>query len=219
MPGVRDRIIVSKDKLAHCMWCGSPQSNEWVLTATGEIFCTNECALAANAGKLWDQSIAVVKCSMVLLITCAVAVVFGFVWIGLLIPLLILLLCSSFIGFTQSYAGKEYQDRKGKYAGFPPLECEYCSHPNPPSVPRCLNCDATLANASFRPTSVPPWIIEERKRNLGVICPLCNAVYSYLPAMISDEGQVNCQNCNRQFSVPIASEDSTSASGATSSRK
>ncbi|TFG95510.1 hypothetical protein E4H12_13100, partial [Candidatus Thorarchaeota archaeon] len=184
-----DRIVVSKDKLAHCTWCRSPQSNEWVFSDKGEIFCTEECKLAANVRKTWLSSIAMLSCSIIILIPYTIMFASGFFRVALqgfeLLFYGIAFLVLSIAGFAYSYEGKKYQDRKGKYPGTPPIECEYCKHSNPPSATRCLNCDAALTRAPFVSEATPPWI-HKQKRVSGVKCPHCNAVYSYLPSMISD---------------------------------
>lgn len=210
MSAETDRIVVSKDKLARCQWCGSPQSNEWVYSEKGGIFCSFECETAAGAKNAWLSSIAMLLCSLLIIIPYTVIWALGYFRLGWggfeLFFWAIALFIVSLGGFAYSFEGKKYQDRKGKYGGTAPIECEYCRHSNPPSATRCLNCDATLTRAPFTSDTIPPWISKQKKIT-GVKCPICNAVYSYLPAMISDEGEVNCQNCNRQFTAPIPSED------------
>ncbi|MHA1634821.1 MAG: hypothetical protein ACTSW8_05785 [Candidatus Thorarchaeota archaeon] len=207
-----DRIVVRKEKLVRCLWCGSPQSNDWVVSEKGEIFCTRECKLAANVRKTWQTSIAMLSCSVMIIIPITFILVFINIRIApMAFPILLyafLMLFASIAGFVYSYEGRKYQDRKGKYPGTPPIECEYCRHSNPPSVTRCLNCDATLTRAPFVSEEIPPWI-HKQKRVSGVKCPHCNAVYAYLPSMISDEGNVACQNCNQQFSVSRKSMDTS----------
>ena len=199
-----DRIVVSTDKLARCQWCGSPQSNEWVYSEKGGIFCSYECEIAAGARKAWITSLILLIGSILIVIPYVVTLSLG----NIMMPLGgfelffwgIMMLFASIAGFVFSFEGSKYRDRKGKYFGTSPIECEYCRHSNPPSATRCLNCDATLTNAPFTSEEIPPWI-QKHKRVTGVKCPHCNAVYSYLPPMISVEGSAACQNCNRQIYV------------------
>lgn len=200
-----DRIVVSTDRIARCKWCGTPESNKWVFSEKGDIYCTTECMLAGNVGKTKLYAYATLFCSFLIIIPYFLVFIsgsFGVYWFGF--ELLIYGICFFIIGIARLATmneGKKYQDRKGKYSGTPPFECEYCNHPNPPNAARCLNCDATLSRAPFASESIPPWIHKQKKAK-GVKCPHCNAVYSYLPSMILDDGQVVCQNCNQQFSVP-----------------
>ncbi|MCK5151008.1 MAG: hypothetical protein KAQ65_04170 [Candidatus Thorarchaeota archaeon] len=41
----------------------------------------------------------------------------------------------------------------------------------------------------------------------GEICPYCTAIYSYQRDKILDDGSVNCQNCNRNFTPDDVVQD------------
>jgi len=215
LPDEPDRIVVSKDRLARCTWCGTLESNGWVFSEKGKIYCTTECMLADNVGRTRISAIATLACSIVILLPYLIFFALGSPGIGMeptweFIIFGIMFFILGIGGVLTMNEGKKYQDRKGKYNGTPPLECEYCNHPNPPSATRCLNCDAALSRAPFVSESIPPWIYKQ-KRVKGVKCPHCHAIYSYLPSMISDDRQVVCQNCNRQFSLPFLDDDSSVA--------
>jgi len=207
-----ERILVRKDTIARCSWCGSPESNKWVSGQNDEIYCTPECWQAASMGKRKIAAgariclaLAMILFPTIAILTSNLSLAAAGMQFGLTGFLILLLGLAMYLGANE---GKKYQDRKGKYSGISPIECEYCMHSNPPRATRCLNCDAPLTGAPFLSEAIPPWISKQSKVK-GVRCPFCNAIYSYLPSVISDDGQVNCQNCTRQFLVPIGSKDTS----------
>ncbi len=200
-----DRVVVRKDKLARCMWCGSLESNNWITSEQGDIYCSPECMAAASVGRKKAGALLYIVCALAMMLFPLLLIISnGGFGIGPLLQLAIIgffMVICGLIGYLEAIQGKKYQDRKGKYSGIPPLECEYCRYQNPPSATRCLNCDAPLSDAGFAEDALPPWISKQRAVK-GVKCPVCGAIYSYSPEQISDDGTVHCQNCNRQFSVP-----------------
>ncbi len=209
-----DRIIVRKDKLARCGWCGSPESNKWIPSEDGRLFCTEECMTAATMGRKKQSSVFYICCGSCLLfgpLFFLLASGGAFIGPGIMEFLFygISLLAIGIGIYFSANEGKKYQDRKDKYRGIPPLVCDYCMHPNTPSATRCMNCDAPLSRAPFADDAFPPWIHKHAKIS-GVKCPNCGAIYSYLPSMISDDNDVNCQNCNRQFHLPVKNQSSDS---------
>jgi DNA-directed RNA polymerase subunit RPC12/RpoP len=203
-----DRVVVRKDKLARCKWCGSPESNNWVTSQQGDIYCTAECMEAATMERKKAIATAYIICSLAVIVLPFLFVgSIGLPVLGPFVELMFYAFCMVICGIALYFTaneGKKYQDRKGKYSGTPPIECEYCKHPNPPSATRCLNCDASLAEAPFVSEAIPPWISKQKKVK-GVKCPMCGAIYSYSPEQISDDGIVLCQNCNRQFTITVNS--------------
>jgi len=202
-----ERIIVRKDKLARCNWCGSPESNKWIPSEEGRLFCTEECMTAATMDRKKQSAAFNLFCGVILIFGPIIFLMgFGFSLAAIsgMFELFFYGICLICVGvgiYLSANEGEKYIDRKDRYTGVPPLVCEYCNHPNPPRVTRCLNCDATLSQAPFADDALPPWIHKHAKIS-GVKCPYCSAIYSYLPAMISDDYDVHCQNCTRQFHLP-----------------
>lgn len=209
-----DRILVKKDNLARCAWCGTPESDEWITTQRNEIFCSSECQSAKYA---------YIPDNRDRLIT----YLFASLGVGtLLAPILYNYLNPSFYGDPKIIAdmfafgimclivsaapmlcigeGAAYQDRKDKYRDISLLVCEYCTQTNPPNVTRCRYCGASLTKAPFSYVTTPPWIQKKRLNRLR--CPRCASVYSYNSSSLRSDGTVKCQNCNEPFvpSRPLA---------------
>ena len=208
-----DRIVVRKDTIARCTWCGSPESNKWISTPDEGIYCTTECLEAATMGKRKIAAEVSICCGVAPILIFAIAIVTSNYTLAAGASALFTvgfatLICGLVLYFGAN-EGKKYQNRKGKYSGISPIECEYCMHSNPPSATRCLNCDATLSRAPFLSDAVPPWI-HKYKKTKGMRCPHCNAIYSYTGSQISDDGYAACQNCNQQFFVITKPTDPSS---------
>jgi len=200
-----DRIIVAKDRLARCQWCGSPESPIWTISRDEQLFCSRECELAASSTTKRLGGIGTTCCGSLFLIPMIFFMFFQpgnilgpimlFVTLG--VPLLLMGLYSYFEGTE----GQKYRDREGRYLGVSPIVCTYCTHQNPPSVMACQNCGSTLAEAPFTQDSTPPWFLQGKARGI-YRCPRCGAVYSYRQAPISTDGEVTCQNCLKSFYRP-----------------
>ncbi|TFG32934.1 hypothetical protein EU528_01900 [Candidatus Thorarchaeota archaeon] len=208
MSDEQDRIVVRKDTIARCAWCGSPESNKWISTPDDDIYCTIECMEAATMGKRKLAAGAYICCAVAMMLLPVIGLAtsnYFLVAAGMqfLMAAFAMFICG-FVMYFSANEGKKYQERKGKYRGISPIECEYCMHSNPPSATRCLNCDATLTRAPFVSEAIPPWF-HKYKKIKGIRCPHCNAVYSYIGSQISDEGYAACQNCNKQIFVATRS--------------
>lgn len=202
--GKSDRIIVAKDNLARCQWCGTPESPFWKITQTEKIFCTHECMLASQATNRRLGGIVTIFCGLIFVVPYIYLIIrfpsyrveFGGA-ITLVGFSMIFLLCGLFT-YSEGKEGQKYKERKDKYRGVSPVVCSYCSHQNSPYIQACQNCGATLADGQFARESTPPWF--KQGAASGVYkCPHCRAIYSYRQAPISNEGYVTCQNCVRPF--------------------
>ncbi|RDE14582.1 MAG: hypothetical protein C4K48_05920 [Candidatus Thorarchaeota archaeon] len=211
-----DRILVKKDNLARCAWCGTPESDEWITTERNEIFCSSECQAAMYSVGAVGSTGAGFACSclggiMLLALVFSASLNPGMssmrnVAADLLVIGILFLLTGGLIMFGGN-EGKNYQDRKDKYRNVSLLVCEYCTQTNPPSVTRCTYCGASLTRAMFSYETTPPWIQKRRVNRFR--CPRCKAVYSYDPSSLQRDGTVKCQNCDMPFvpSRPLTPTD------------
>ncbi|MFW9767712.1 MAG: hypothetical protein ACFFF9_04110 [Candidatus Thorarchaeota archaeon] len=200
-----DRIIVAKDNLARCQWCGTPESPYWTISRDEQLFCSRECELAASATTKRIGGCVSTFCGSLFLIPLLYFMfVFPSNFLGATMVFLLLgvpFLAIGIYEYTEGTEGLKYKDREDRYRGVSPIVCTYCSHQNPPNVMACQNCGSTLAEAPFVKDSTPPWFIQGKSR--GVYrCPHCKAVYSYRQAPISKDGEVTCQNCLKPFFRP-----------------
>jgi uncharacterized Zn-finger protein len=198
----QDRILVRSDGLARCSWCSTPESSEWVTSAAGKIYCSNECLRADEAIREQRYGYALLGIGLVASVPLIAAMVI-YPPYGLLSPLLLYGLLFLVLGLGRlgnAREGRKYLDRQGKYEDVAPLECPYCNQLNPPNAVRCLQCDAPLAQAPFATRTTPPWIQHAARHN-RVRCPHCSAVYSY-PAGVDSTGHLVCQNCGKRFVPP-----------------
>jgi hypothetical protein len=209
-----DRLLVKKDNLARCAWCGTPESPKWVTNEKGEMFCSSECQSAKHSTRAMDVGILVACCGgIIVLIPIITFLVFPdpfgrpissgeFSSIGGWIITGIFLFISGVGGMVAGYEGKKYRDRKDKYRDVTLLQCEYCAQTNPPNVVRCKYCGASLTKAPFKFETTPPWI--RQQMHLGRFkCPFCGSIYSYNFSSLVNNSTVKCQNCGKPFVPPF----------------
>ena len=195
-----DRIIVRKDDLARCRWCGTPESPFWTITRDEQIFCSHECELAASSTSKRLGGIGMLCCGSLFLIPLVYFMIFFPIdsldpMIFIVCFVLPILSCGIF-QYLEGTEGLKYKDREGRYRGVSPIVCTYCSHQNPPNVMACQNCGAQLTKAPFAEDSIPPWL----RTTSGVVkCSYCAAFQSYRQVQGLPECLVFCQNCNRLF--------------------
>jgi hypothetical protein len=196
-----DRIIVAKDNLARCQWCGTPESPHWINSEKGNIYCTHECLLAAESSSNRGRGFVIFSCGLILCLPFILFLLLPPYFPGSSPELLIyglIFVIGGAATLVQGREGSKYKDRKDKYRGVSPVICQYCSHQNSPNLVRCQNCSAPLTGAPFSRETIPPWI--KKRGPSGVFkCPHCSAIYSYRLAPISQEGLVSCQNCTKPF--------------------
>jgi DNA-directed RNA polymerase subunit RPC12/RpoP len=107
------------------------------------------------------------------------------------------------LGMGSSRMNKEalkYQYRKDMYRDSYQvlIECEFCSHLNPPDTLDCQHCDGPLSNSQTVQGEIPDWLKPETVRIQNRYkCTHCDAVYGY--DSIKEDGSVICQNCRRSF--------------------
>jgi predicted Zn finger-like uncharacterized protein len=206
-----DRLLVRKENLARCAWCGTPESPKWVTTQRNEIFCSPECQAAKYSSRRFNFGFLSACCGGIaffypIIMTLRFQQAFylpeaaGDLFV-LAFAFFILGICMMITGSL----GSKYLDRKDKYRDVTLLQCEYCMQANPPSFTRCRYCGAPLTRAPFTYETMPPWIREQLidQRPLGrFICPHCNAIYSYDASKVESDGRIRCQNCLRPFLSP-----------------
>jgi predicted Zn finger-like uncharacterized protein len=209
-----DRLLVKKDNLARCAWCGTPESPKWVTTQKGEMFCSSECQLAKHSSRAIDGGFITACCGGIIMLIPIIAILrfpvpygqpissnqFGTAAIWIVSGLLFFI--TGVGGMIAGAEGKKYRNRKDKYRDVTLLQCEYCTQTNPPNVVRCQYCGASLTKAPFRYETTPPWIRNEM--HLGRFrCPHCSSTYSYNVSKIENDGSIKCQNCGKPFAPPV----------------
>lgn len=208
-----DRLLLKKDNLARCAWCGTPESPQWVNSPKGEMFCSSECESAKYSSRSFDGGFltAILGCIIILIPIISIlrfpvppgpnsSSAFGSVVVWIISGFLFLM--TGIGGIIRGYEGQKYRDRKDKYRDVTLLQCEYCTQTNPPNVLRCQYCGASLTKAPFRYETTPPWV--RKQTPLGRFrCPYCKATYSYDASKLVKDDTVKCQNCNRPFTTPF----------------
>jgi len=203
-----DRLLVMKDNLARCAWCGTPESPKWLTSEKNEIFCSSECQAAKYAYKAINGGFLSAFCGAIIILIPIIAFlrypipsgqagsIGGWIITGFL------LFIAGVGAMLGGHEGKNYQNRKNKYRDVTLLQCEYCTQTNPPNVMRCQYCGASLTKAPFKYETTPPWI--RKQMYLGRFkCPHCSATYSYDVAKLENDGRIKCQNCLKPFTPPI----------------
>ncbi|MFW9961153.1 MAG: MJ0042-type zinc finger domain-containing protein [Candidatus Thorarchaeota archaeon] len=211
---VSDRLLVNKQNLARCAWCGTPESPKWMTSEKGEIFCSSECELAKHSSRSFNGGFLLAVSSCIIILIPIIAMLRFPVPSGQIIPSSqfgsvagwilsgFLLLITGIGAMIRGYEGQKYRDRKDKYRNVTLLECEYCAQTNPPNVVRCQYCGASLTKAPFKYETTPPWIRQEMY--LGRFrCPHCSSTYSYNVSKIEKDGSIKCQNCGKPFTPPL----------------
>ncbi len=203
-----DRLLVKKENLARCAWCGTPESPKWVTTEKGEMFCSSECMAARYSLRSIDVGFLSACCGGLLMLGTIISLILfpqaSGQFVGALEwNIMSFLLFISGIGMMIAGAeGKKYHNRKDKYRDVTLLQCEYCTQVNPPNIVRCQYCGASLTKAPFRYETTPPWIRKEMY--LGRFkCPRCSSTYSYNVSKIENNGSIKCQNCGKPFTPPF----------------
>ncbi|TET11147.1 MAG: hypothetical protein E3J86_03670 [Candidatus Thorarchaeota archaeon] len=207
-----DRIVVAKDNLARCQWCGTPESPHWINSEKGKIYCTHECKLAAESSSNRGKGFVSICCGLILCFPFLLFLLYPPYFIGAGLELVIygpILVMIGAFAIAQGREGSKYKDRKDKYRGVSPVICQYCSHQNSPNFVRCQNCSAPLTGASFSRETIPPWLKKRSPRGVSK-CPHCSALYSYRQSLVTEDGMVTCQNCMKPFrtSKPLRVEPS-----------
>ena len=214
IPLENDKVITKKESIIRCDWCGTYYSPSWVQPhpPDGRKFCSDECMSGSIAGTLDSEVIhsdaALIFCGILLTLICiAIIIIAGNAGIAIDIePLFYLLILSlscifSGIGKRRSIKeGQKYLYRKDMYRDSYEilLECEFCSHLNPPDVLDCQHCNGSLRDARKKEGEIPEWLKEDiTVRQSRRKCIHCEAVYTY--RKFNEDGTVTCQNCGKQF--------------------
>ncbi len=203
----KDKILVSKDSLPRCGWCGTYYSPEWK-QMLGEKYCSNEC-FAASTVETTDEICLILARSRVVRYLTG-----GFSILSLILLFISrhpfwafalffgsMFFCCGVCSSTEEEAARKNVDRKDMYRDSQPmeLECSFCSHINPPEVLDCGHCGASLKDSRSVSVTIPEWFQSGSDTPRGVCkCPHCSA--SYLYKLPEGEGVVNCHNCGKSFS-------------------
>ncbi len=206
----KDRVLVPKDSLTRCGWCGSYYSPDWIqIIPSGPKYCSHEC-LAASRIRVLENDLIQSKASLwffaslfviftLLLVSFPQALE---VWLtGILASLLCF--CMGFGLAKSNREARKYLYRKDMYCESYPIliECGFCSHLNPPDALDCQHCDASLRDSQSVEGQIPDWFGSEELKTQKK-CPHCDAVYVY--DFTEDKKTLLCQNCGKQF--PISDE-------------
>lgn len=209
----KDKVIVEKDSIPHCGWCGTWYSPDWIqLVPDGPRFCTNECMAASRVGMFQNdliQSRGFLYCTFILAIICGTLLVAypaaAPIWFGMLFVSICCFCTGAGISKTNK-AAREYLYRKDMYRESHQvlLECVFCSHLNPPNILDCQHCDGSLRDSRTTQGEIPEWLMTEAILSQNrEKCPHCDAVYGYDNTL--EDGTVICQNCRQPFSVSTKS--------------
>jgi hypothetical protein len=115
------------------------------------IYCSRECKLA-------DRSLSNYAAGAFNAILGLVSILIAFTLVSspssrgeeiILIPVGILMVFASIFGIYEALQGRQYRNRKDKFRETQRLDCQYCSHINPPDILKCQNCGASLSEAEF----------------------------------------------------------------------
>jgi predicted Zn finger-like uncharacterized protein len=211
-----DRLLVAKNNIARCAWCGTPESLKWVTTQRNEIFCSPECRAARYSarsiiGGVVFSFIGLLIAVMPLLAPVSdsipeyqLGLIYEFLFSGVLLGLGVIWMMAA------GGLARKYLARRGQYNDIALLECEYCLQANPPSNTRCQYCGAPLTRAPFSYETMPPWIRSQMMNQEHLArfrCPKCNAVYSYDVSKVESDGRIRCQNCFNPFMPPYPIPD------------
>ena len=142
-----EKIIVRKDTIVRCGWCGTPESTEWLAAESGEKYCSPGCLAAATESRTYKSGIVSISCSLIIIIPLIVLSfvypngTFSSVSMSVVIYAFILLLMG--LGALMvSRDSRKYCFRKGMYGNISTsaFECQYCDYLNPPNVSQSAKC-------------------------------------------------------------------------------
>ncbi|MFW9817232.1 MAG: hypothetical protein ACFFEW_14985, partial [Candidatus Thorarchaeota archaeon] len=213
----KDKVVVEKDSITRCGWCGTFYSPQWLQPGFGPKYCSIECMNAARSSKS-ETEIFLAKGFIILsfasMLFCATLLLiapahFSPLYFEILAYGLISSVCCLCGGVGTRISNKmsqQYLYRKDMYrdSHHVLIECEFCSHLNPPDVLDCQHCDASLRDATLVQGEIPEWFRQDEtlSRNRKK-CTHCGAIYRY--DRPREDGTVVCQNCGKPFRISNAS--------------
>jgi hypothetical protein len=202
-----DKVITKKDSIVRCGWCGTYYlPEEMQPMPDGSRFCSIECMRASMSVRFKSdliQSNVTIFCSgsiMILSILLIAAIPSAIpIWFaGLYFSFCCLFIATGMRRLNKE--AREYYYRKDMHRdSFEVLlECDFCSHLNPPNALDCQHCDGSLKGSLKVEGEVPAWLKTEVLQSQNQKkCTHCGAIYGYVAP--AEDGTLTCHNCGKKF--------------------